>query len=244
MILAGQWVRAIAVAIWHAIAGTGPTSPPPAPPPPNLVVDGDFNAGGGGATFASDYSRSARSPRVFSYGMQGAYAILPAGLVAASAVYPDWTHVSTDPQGGAGNVLVADGATTLNKVVWSQVISVKPNTNYVFRFYAAEVSNPCCSNAVIAPSINGAPGPALPAAEGWRANAPFVWNSGDNTRATLALTDLITTAAYNDFALGHISFAAQPDAAQPTPEPSTWGMMIAGLGATGAVLRRRRAVMR
>jgi hypothetical protein len=203
----------------------------------NLVVNGDFSAGNTG--FSAGYTLTTMTPQLFQNGVHGIYAVLPIGDVNGQAAYGDWHNVTTDPFGGNGNVYAADGATDANVVVWSETVTVKPNTNYDFSFYAAEISNACCSNASLAPTVSGTDGTALGLNGGWQQNAAFVWNSGSNTTATLSMIDTNTDGSFNDFVLTDISFSSVG-----VPEPSSWALMLLGVGLSGAALRRRRAPVR
>jgi hypothetical protein len=198
----------------------------------NLVTNGDFGAGDTG--FITGYTLSTQSPYLFENGVHGIYAILPIGSVNGETSYGDWNNVTVDPQGGNGNVFVADAATSPNETVWSQTLTVAPNTNYAFSFDAAEISNACCSNAVFVPTVNGAIGTALTVDGAWQTNASFIWNSGASTSAVLSLTDANTSGPYNDFVLTDVSFASA------APEPAAWLLMIAGLGGVGLMLRRAK----
>lgn len=200
----------------------------------NLVTNGDFSAGNTG--FDTGYTLTTMTPYLFENGVHGIYAIEAAGSIAGSSAYGDWTNISTDPAGGNGNVYVADGATTANTTVWAQTVAVKANTNYTFTYYAAEVSNPCCSNATFAPTIDGASGAVLNTTGSWQQGS-FTWNSGSNTSAVLSLTDTNAQGDFNDFALTDIALTAAG-----VPEPATWATMLLGFGLAGAALRRRRAV--
>ncbi|MEO7027025.1 MAG: hypothetical protein ABI056_05670, partial [Caulobacteraceae bacterium] len=131
----------------------------------------------------------------------------PAGSIASSSAYGDWTNISTDPAGRNGKVYVADAATSAGTVVWSEVVNVTPNTRYKFSFYGAEVSDPCCSNAMLAASVNGAVGAVLTTSATWQKSS-FVWKSGSATTATLSVTDTNTDGPYNDFAVDDFSFKA------------------------------------
>lgn len=122
----------------------------------NLVVNGDFSAGNSG--FTTGYSLTTATPYLFHDFVNSVYAVIPIGSVNGQAGYGDWHNVVTDPSGGNGNVFVADGSSTPNTTVWQQTVNVRTNTNYVFSFYAAEISNACCSNANIVPTINGSSG--------------------------------------------------------------------------------------
>jgi hypothetical protein len=112
------------------------------------VVNGDFSAGNSG--FLSDYSY------VTAIYSQTQYTVVPASQIDASQRYApnSWTAVSSDPFGGNGNVLLADGATTANQRVWYEQVSVTPNTNYVFSFYGVDVNNHHENDAILQASIN------------------------------------------------------------------------------------------
>lgn len=184
-----------------ALASAGPAGAAS----PNLVTNGNFKAGNTG--FSTGYTQTTMTPYLFQNGVHGIYAIEKAGNIAASSAYGDWTNISTNPQGKNTNVYVADGATSAGTVVWSETVTVSPNTKYKFTFYAAEVSNACCSNAQLVPSVNGTAGPTLTTTASWQKGS-MVWRSGTATTATLSLADTNTEADYNDFALDDLSFKA------------------------------------
>jgi hypothetical protein len=196
------------------------------------VVNGDFSAGNTG--FSTDYTLSALTP-YFSNGAHGIYQILPANQISSSSAYGDWVYAPTDPFGHPnGTVFVADGSdTTPLKAVWSETVSVTPNTNYVFSFYGIEVSN-LGIPAQLQETINSTTGSTLIASHTWQ-NSSFSWNSGSSTTATLTLTDTETSGGFNDFAISNISFTGG------VPEPSTWAMMILGFAGMGFTAYRRKS---
>ena len=173
---------------------------------PNLVVNGDFSKGNIG--FVSDYSY------VVFNNSETQYMVLP---VSKPSELNGWgranlSAVSTDPLGGDGNVLYANGATEPNKLVWGETVSVTPNTDYVFSFYAVDLNNgPSIdhrsSDAVLLGSINGVASVQLDTNTNWQ-QVTLIWNSGSNTTAHLSLIDLNTSGGANDFAVDLISFAA------------------------------------
>jgi hypothetical protein len=197
----------------------------------NLVVNGDFSAGAAG--FTTDYALTTMTPYLFQNGVHGIYAVEPAASIASSSAYGDWTNITTDPSGGNGNVFVADAATTAGAIVWSETVNVTPNTRYIFSYDGAEVSDPCCSNATFAASVNGVVGATLTATSSWQ-NSAFVWTSGAATTATLALIDTNASGPYNDFAVDDFSFSGG------VPETSTWILMLIGFGALGGASRSAR----
>lgn len=169
----------------------------------NLIVNGTFKSGN--TDFTTGYTLTTMTPYLFQNGVHGIYTVEPAGSIAGSSAYNDWTNVSADPKGGNGNVFVADAATTAGNTAWSQTVTVTPHTKYKFTYYAAEVSNPCCSNATLAASVNGVTGKTLTAGAAWQKSS-YVWDSGTATSAMLAVTDTNTSGPYNDFALDYFSF--------------------------------------
>jgi hypothetical protein len=166
-----------------------------------LVTNGDFSSGN--IDFTTQYSLTTTTPYLFQNGVHGIYTIIGAPNIAPTAQYGDWTNINTDPFGGSGNVFLADGGdeTTVPSVLkaWSETVSVVPHTNYTFSFYGAEVSNPCCSNALLQASINGTAGNSIATSGVWQ-NTSYIWNSGSSTQAILAITDLNTSGGFNDFA--------------------------------------------
>ncbi|MBS0444461.1 MAG: PEP-CTERM sorting domain-containing protein [Proteobacteria bacterium] len=193
----------------------------------NLVVNGDF--AGGNVGFSSGYGLTTMTPYLFQNGVHGIYAVVPAGSIASSSAYGDWTNISADPTGGNGNVFLADGSDVAGTTFWSETVAVSSNTSYTFNFYGAEVSNLCCSNAVLQPVIGGIQGAALTASGAWQKSADFVWNSGSATSVTLELRDLNGSGLYNDFAVTDISLV---------PEPGMAAMMLTGLAVFGVSVRR------
>ncbi|HXZ16725.1 MAG TPA: hypothetical protein VEH77_12270 [Roseiarcus sp.] len=201
---------------------------------PNLIVNGDFSAGNKG--FSTGYTLSTLTP-YFTNNVDGIYQVLPIGDVNGEASYGDWRSVTKDPSGGNSDVFAADGATTSNTTVRSETVAVSPNTNYVFSFYAAEISDASHSiyshtRAVLVPTINGASGSGPTLTGSWTEYS-FSWNSGASTSATLSLTDANTSGPYNDFVLDDLSFRS-------TPETATWsynsngGYQIAYTGIVGS----------
>jgi hypothetical protein len=171
----------------------------------NLVVNGDFKSGNSG--FTTDYALTDMTPYLFQNGVHGIYAIEPAANIAGSSAYGDWTNITTDPKGKNGNVFVADGSTAAGTVVWSETVTVTPKTKYKFSFDAAEVSDACCSNAMLAVSVNGQVGTVLTTTATWQKGS-FVWKSGKAKTATLTVIDTNVDGTYNDFAVDDFSFAA------------------------------------
>lgn len=162
----------------------------------NLITNGDFNAGNAG--FTSDYLYSPSSG--WDEGVYNVGANIHAwhsGMAACG-----------DHTTGDGNMLMVNGATITNVKVWSQTITVIPNTNYAFSAWLQNISylNP----AALQFSINGNNiGNIFNANSSSCVWEKFyaMWNSGSSTSATISIVNQNNIANGNDFALDDISFA-------------------------------------
>ena len=149
------------------------------------IINGDFEQGNVG--FTSEYE--------YNYGFgQGQY------YVDNNAHnYPGVGH------GGTGNFMMIDGTTEPGVVVWSEQVSVEPNTYYTFSTWACTLYGP---NALLQFSINGTPIGVLTSPLQTNTWKQFIttWYSGDSTTATITIVDLNTEGIGNDFGLDDISF--------------------------------------
>ena len=161
----------------------------------NLVVNGDFSNGNTG--FSSDYT----------YSTSG----LPTGVYFVGNNPTSW-HPNMPPckdhTTGSGNILLVNGAEQANVKVWSQTITVTPNTSYAFSAWLQHVTT--INPARLQFSINGNTIGNI-----FQANSVSciwdqfytVWNSGNNTTATISIVNQNTILSGNDFGLDDISFA-------------------------------------
>jgi hypothetical protein len=115
----------------------------------NLVVNGDFSAGN--SDFSTDYQYV---PAIYS---ETQYTVIAASRIDASQLYGpnQWPSVTTGPLGVDENVLLVNGAVAADQQVWRELVTVTPNTSYVFSFYAADVNDRPGNNAILDASING-----------------------------------------------------------------------------------------
>ncbi len=162
----------------------------------NLVVNADFSQGNTGFT--------------------SQYAYTPPPNVLAAQYY-----VGTNPQAwnigmvpcadhtsGNGNVMMVNGDEYPGTIVWSQTITVQPNTKYAFSAWIQHITiiNPSSLQF----SINGSPIGSIFQANNtsciWD-NFYAVWNSGNAATAVISIINQNLLAWGNDFALDDISFA-------------------------------------
>lgn len=173
-------------------------------PMSNIVLNGDFEGGttAGANNFTTNYAP----------GSGGAWGLLSSAGQYAITTSPNLVHnnfpVCSDHTTGSGNMLVANGASTANTVVWTQTLTVSANTDYLFSFWAMRVSNdPAGSDLQL--FINGTAIGAINSTGSicnWGQVAD-TWNSGIATTAILSIVNQSTSASGNDFALDDISFS-------------------------------------
>jgi gliding motility-associated-like protein len=161
----------------------------------NLITNGDFNNGNTDINSKYQYSSSGLLPGVYFVGKD------PAAWHPGMSACKDHTT-------GTGNMLLINGAQQANVVVWSQQVTVTPNTNYAFSAWLQHVTT--INPAILQFSING-----IPIGNVFQANSTSciwdrfytAWNSGNNTTAIISILNQNTGFSGNDFALDDISFA-------------------------------------
>ena len=170
----------------------------------NLVYNGDFEQGNIGFGTQLRYFTPYTSP-----GVQGDYTIAD----NVKGFWPLSYIPSVKAYNGIGNMMVVDGKTSPNSIVWSQQVVVEPNTYYAF---SAQVMSCLESNlkgqyALLQFSINGTQlGPVLHSPKQLYVWTQYyeIWYSGNNTTATLTILNQNSNGFGNDFALDEISFDA------------------------------------
>src|SRR5436190_8044118 len=158
------------------------------------IVNGDFSAGH--TNFASDYRYDPNASILPGY-----YTIRTNSPVFNSGDVDFGDHTT-----GRGNMMLVDGHTTANKVVWSQTVIVLTNTLY--RLSAWATSRDPSSPATLRFFINSdqlEPDFPLTGNAGQWQHFATVCNSGSNRPAHIRLVN--TTLGYesNDFALDDIA---------------------------------------
>jgi gliding motility-associated-like protein len=165
----------------------------------NIITNGDFTNGNTG--FTSKYNFA--NPNI----TEGQY-FVGARPQAWNTLLGDCHDHTT----GTGNMLMVNGSPIANEYVWSSTITVTPNTNYAFSAWLQNLNvNVMTSNpARLQFSING-----IAIGNIFQSNINnciweqfyTVWNSGNNTTATISVVNQNTVVSGNDFALDDISFA-------------------------------------
>jgi hypothetical protein len=155
----------------------------------NPVVDGAFGAKTG---FTSQYKATATlgDPQTYTLGLD------------PHEYNGNWPTIK--PHDATGMMMIVNGATAANKIVWSETVPVKPNSRYVFSLWVASLY---ASPAVLRFAANGATlgsGAASSTVGAWK-KLFFAWPSGSSTRVTLSLVDTNLAYGGNDFALGDIA---------------------------------------
>ena len=169
----------------------------------NVVYNGNFDAGNTGFTTSLNYF----TPYT-TIGGFGTYTI-------SNDVKGFWQYYidSHTAFGGSGNMMIVDGKTTPNSIVWSQKVQVEPDTYYAF---SAQVMSCWASNmeeqyALLQFSVNGSQlGPVFHSPSVLYSWEQFyqIWYSGNNTTATLTILNQNSNGLGNDFAIDEIRLDA------------------------------------
>ena len=158
------------------------------------VVNGDFEQGNVGFTSSYQYNTNL-------WGEGTYYVDYDASLHHES--FHGLGH------GGTGNFMMVNGALTPNTNVWTEQISVNPNTSYAFSTWVCTLAGQANEVAQLQFSINGNQigdiFTAPPYTNEWR-QFYVLWNSGSATSATITILNQNTVGSGNDFGLDDISF--------------------------------------
>ncbi|HEX5227738.1 MAG TPA: hypothetical protein VFW44_08510 [Bryobacteraceae bacterium] len=193
------------------------------------IVNGNFS--GGNTGFSSGYTfGDVSNPATYTIGTN------PSTVPGA---FMDWTTMG-DHTTGTGNMFIANGGASASTPVWSETVTVSPNTSYVFSFWGMTVSssNPASLVLQVNGTVTGA-AQTFGAIGVWQ-NFTVGFNSGSGSSVTLTLLDNNTGSGGNDFALDDISLNSGAPAGTPAPSSLT----LVGVGLLSVIvlvgLRRRR----
>ncbi|MBI1836897.1 MAG: gliding motility-associated C-terminal domain-containing protein [Flavobacteriia bacterium] len=165
-----------------------------------LVVNGDFEAGNTG--FSSNYTYVSTTGPTALWD-PGYYAIGTSPNNYHSNFYNCADHTTS-----TGKMYIANGADIPNTTIWSQTITVTPNTNYNFSAWVSSVEN-TSAPAILQFFVNGIQigNVFSPSSTGCTWSQFYnLWNSTSSTSAVISIKNQNTTSAGNDFALDDISF--------------------------------------
>ncbi|MFK7810743.1 MAG: gliding motility-associated C-terminal domain-containing protein [Saprospiraceae bacterium] len=158
----------------------------------NIIVNGDFEQGNVG--FTSDHNFH----QLPSNGMcEGCYGVAPSPPAL-------WTQCD-DNTTGSGNQMVFNAATSPGLTSWCQTVTVSPNTDYDFTYWAQTINSG--AEAILSLTFDGGTlgnnlnlgGPCQ-----WL-QSNNIWNSGVQTSLEICINNLQTNGGGNDFALDDIS---------------------------------------
>ncbi|MFZ4400682.1 MAG: LamG-like jellyroll fold domain-containing protein [Bacteroidales bacterium] len=164
----------------------------------NLIYNGNFEMGNIGFTSSHNYSTN--------LGPQGLYCIgnNPQTYHPGFSSCPDHTT-------GSGNMMIINGATTPNEIVWSQTIQIQKNKNYTFSAWVQNVSSSTTVLAQLQFKINGILiGPVFTCPSSnqcYWGNFYTQWFSGNDSIITISILNQNTQAGGNDFCLDDIYFS-------------------------------------
>jgi len=166
-------------------------------PTTNLIYNGDFSLGNTG--FDSDYFYTSGASE-----FQGFY-----GVFTNPTQFNSWFGDCEDHSDSAdGQMLVADGSTSLGQYVWCQQIGVEANKTYTFSTWITNIY--WQAPPLIRFSINGNDlGSSLQLSNSDCAWEEFSanWFSGNNTSANICIESINTAIDGNDFAVDDLSFS-------------------------------------
>ena len=158
------------------------------------VVNGNFDQGNVGFTSAYQYNTN-----LFG---EGTY------YVDSDASLHHENFVGHG-HGGTGNFMIVNGATSPGINVWTEQITVVPNTYYAFSTWVCTLAGTADQVALLQFSINGNQlgeiFSAPPQLNTWQ-QFYELWYSGTATSATITILNQNTVVAGNDFGLDDISF--------------------------------------
>ena len=168
------------------------------------VVNGDFVQGNVGFTSSYQYNTNLWN--------EGTY------YVDSDASLHHENFFGTG-HGDGGNFMMVNGSTTPQTNVWTEQISVVPNTYYAFSTWACTLAGLANEVALLQFSINGSQiGEVFSAPPERYIWEQFyeLWYSGNATTATITILNQNTVGSGNDFGLDDISFRQLVPVGSPT----------------------------
>ena len=164
----------------------------------NLINNGDFEQGDMG--FDSDYIP----------GNSGAGNYL---IAESPEDYISFFSDCSDHTSGSGNMMVVDGSTDNTDNIWCQTVTVNPNTDYIFSFWATMVGSAPLPElfVTIDGTALGTP-TVIPSTTCVWNEISNAWNSQSNTSVEICIGNMTEFSFGNDFALDDIFLSADCEA--------------------------------
>lgn len=157
------------------------------------VVNGDFSQGNQGFTSAYEYNSNLWN--------EGTY------YVDYDASLHHESFIGLGHNGG--NFMIINGSTSPGTNVWTEEISINPNTYYAFSTWVCTLAGTSDQVALLQFSINGTQIGSIfrapPTINDWQ-QFYELWYSGSSTTATITILNQNTVGSGNDFGLDDISF--------------------------------------
>ncbi|MBO2542813.1 HYR domain-containing protein [Salegentibacter sp. BDJ18] len=179
-------------------------------PNENLVINGDFEQGNTN-DFTTQYNFVTDDP-----GRNNE--MVPEGTYAIDENANDYHYnFFGRGHGGRGNFMIVNGDQSIGNVVWeSNPLEIIPDTDYYFSAWTTNVNPASPARLRIQVLVNGSV--EVESTLGDLTNEPVgnwinfynpeLWNSGNNTEATVRIINENPTAGGNDFGIDDISFSA------------------------------------
>ena len=181
----------------------------------NLIYNGNFEFGNMGFTTQYTYTTDLTNSGTIVVGID------PSSYHPLAASYGDHTS-------NFGRMLIANGATQTNRVIWEQTVSVDTDTEYMIFYWLSNWTDDDVRLAQIRCLINGAHVGLgfAPATVGEWAFVFHRWDSGSNTEAKIRLVDKIRAEVSNDFAIDDIGMIEIGDDCVLVTSSTTGGSVI------------------
>jgi gliding motility-associated-like protein len=165
----------------------------------DLVTNGSFSSGNSGFSSDLEYVTG-----IFTCPLcpENTYTIgANAILYHSDFLGSDHTNPPT------GNYFIANGPGQSGSLVWCQSITVQPNTDYVFTFWAQDITNNNNPHptALLQASFNGQLSTDTLNADGAWESMVVNWNSGVETTLELCIVNQQSQTGGNDFGIDDIS---------------------------------------
>lgn len=174
----------------------------------NKVSNGDFTNGNSGITSGYTYIAPTGSTGSFGALSSESYYTVSTNPRNTHTLFASFSDHTGNTPANSRKMMIVNGASVANVVVWQQTVTVQPNTDYIFSIWFTSVypDNPGKLNFSINGSSLGSPILLTSGTPDWE-NFTVRWNSSNNTSAVIGVVNQNTVTSGNDFAIDDIVFA-------------------------------------